>query len=92
MSLYRSGCSFISAPTPANINDSRDSRQLNPSQVTVRLLFAVPQFSGMRFPFEYRFGNCIPFWANILGCSFRSTPHSESMSQYLAENWDALSG
>lgn len=64
----------------------------NPSQITVQLLSAAPLQSGMRFPFERRFGKSVPFQANILGCSFRSPPQSESASHYLAENWDALSG
>lgn len=64
----------------------------NPSQVTVRLLSAAPPQSGMQFPFERRFGKSVPFQANILGCSFRSPPQSESASHYLDENWDALSG
>lgn len=46
----------------------------------------------MWFPFGRRFGKRIPFQGNILGCSFRSPPHLESASYYLAENWGALSG
>lgn len=45
----------------------------------------------MRFPFGRRFGKRIPFQGNILGCSFRSPPHLEGASHYLAENWGALS-
>lgn len=38
------------------------------------------------------YGNCVPFWMPILGCSFPTAPVSETTSHFEPSDWDALSG
>lgn len=45
----------------------------------------------MRFPFEARRGNRIPFWSNIPGRTFRYPPHLETATHYSAKNRVAVS-
>ena len=39
----------------------------------------------MRFPFEARRGNGIPFQSNIPGRTFRNPPHPENATHYSAK-------
>jgi len=40
----------------------------------------------MRFPFEARRENAIPFWSNIPGRTFRNPPHPETATQNSTKN------
>lgn len=45
----------------------------------------------MRFPFEARRRNGIPFQSNIPGRTFRNPPHPENATHYSAKNRVAVS-
>ena len=45
----------------------------------------------MRFPFEARQGNGIPFQSNIPGRTFRNPPHPETATHYSPKNRVAFS-
>lgn len=47
--------------------------------------------SGLQFPLEQASGKHVPFWARILGWTFRLRRHPETASQSEPEFWDGFS-
>ena len=73
------------------------ARCLHQPQATRLLLFERKPYprisaqSGMRFPPEPSYGNCVPFWTPIPGRAFRNGPLTETVSHSERLFWDAVS-